>query len=128
MPPSSPPPTPIRSWASPDLLPGEPTGFAESLGAGALRAGPGRSALAGQEGQALVLFTLFFTVILGMAALVLDQGLLRKTNLDLHNALDSGALAGVAPAQGRPGGGRARGPRVRPAELPRTACRMRTSR
>ena len=50
---------------------------------------------AGQSGQALVLFALFFTVILGMAALVLDQGLLRKTNLDLHNALDSGALAGV---------------------------------
>ncbi len=48
------------------------------------------------QGQALVLFTLFFTVILGMAALVLDQGLLRKTNLDLHNALDSGALAGVS--------------------------------
>jgi hypothetical protein len=54
-----------------------------------------RSSRAGQEGQALVLFSLFFTVILGMAALVLDQGMLRKTNLDLHNALDSGALAGV---------------------------------
>lgn len=49
-----------------------------------------------QEGQTLVLFTIFFTVILGMAALVLDIGLLRKTNLDLHNALDSGALAGIA--------------------------------
>lgn len=53
-------------------------------------------ARSGQQGQTLVLFALFFTVILGMAALVLDQGLLRKTNLDLHNALDSGALAGVS--------------------------------
>jgi hypothetical protein len=50
---------------------------------------------ASQSGQTLVLFSIFLTVILGMAALVLDQGLLRKSNLDLHNALDSGALAGV---------------------------------
>lgn len=49
-----------------------------------------------QGGQALVLFSIFLTVILGMAALVLDQGLLRKANMDLYNALDAGALAGVA--------------------------------
>jgi hypothetical protein len=49
-----------------------------------------------ERGQALVLFTLFFTVILGFAALVLDVGLLRKSNLDLQNSLDAGALAGVA--------------------------------
>lgn len=49
-----------------------------------------------QGGQALVLFAIFFTVILGAAALVLDQGLLRKANYDLYNALDAGALAGVA--------------------------------
>ena len=49
-----------------------------------------------QGGQALVLFSIFFTVILGVAALVLDQGILRKANMDLYNALDSGALAGVA--------------------------------
>jgi hypothetical protein len=48
-----------------------------------------------QRGQTLVLFAIFFTVILGMAALVLDQGLLRKANMDLYNALDAGALAGV---------------------------------
>ena len=41
------------------------------------------------------LFAIFFTVILGAAALVLDQGLLRKANMDLYNALDAGALAGV---------------------------------
>jgi hypothetical protein len=49
-----------------------------------------------QGGQALVLFAIFFTVILGVAALVLDQGLLRKANHDLQNALDAGALAGVS--------------------------------
>ena len=48
-----------------------------------------------QGGQALVLFAIFLTVILGSAALVLDQGLLRKANFDLYNALDAGALAGV---------------------------------
>ena len=49
-----------------------------------------------QGGQTLVLFAIFFTVILGTAALVLDQGLLRKANFDLYNALDAGALAGVS--------------------------------
>ncbi len=48
-----------------------------------------------QRGQTLVLFSLFITVLLGAAALVLDQGLLRKANMDLQNALDAGALAGV---------------------------------
>jgi hypothetical protein len=48
-----------------------------------------------QGGQALVLFAIFITVIFGAAALVLDQGLLRKANYDLVNALDAGALAGV---------------------------------
>lgn len=49
----------------------------------------------GQGGQALVLFAVFITVIFGTAALVLDQGLLRKASYDLTNALDAGALAGV---------------------------------
>ena len=53
-------------------------------------------ARATQGGQTLVLFAIFFTVILGAAALVLAQGLLRKANYDLYNALDAGALAGVA--------------------------------
>jgi len=48
-----------------------------------------------EQGQVLVLFALFFTVLLGIAALVVDQGLLRKANMDLYNALDAGALAGV---------------------------------
>src|SRR3989304_9821065 len=49
----------------------------------------------GEGGQALVLFTLMLTVLLGAVALVLDQGLLRKANQDLWNALDAGALAGA---------------------------------
>ena len=59
---------------------------------------PGRGSENGrrrQGGQALVLFAIFLTVIMGAAALVLDQGLLRKANFDLYNALDAGALAGV---------------------------------
>ena len=51
---------------------------------------------AAHRGQTLVLFSIFFTVILGAAALVLDQALLRKANMDVQNAVDSGALAGVA--------------------------------
>jgi hypothetical protein len=49
-----------------------------------------------QAGQTLVLFAIFFTVIVGAVALVLDQGILRKANHDLVNALDAGALAGVS--------------------------------
>ena len=47
---------------------------------------------------------IFFTVILGAAALVLDQGLLRKANFDLYNALDAGALAGVGLLKDDPAG------------------------
>jgi Putative Flp pilus-assembly TadE/G-like/von Willebrand factor type A domain len=60
-----------------------------------------------ESGQTLVLFALFFTVILGFAALVLDQGLLRKANVDLYNALDSGALAGVSLLPDDPAGAEA---------------------
>lgn len=74
----------LRSWAAHGSI--STRSFEASAAAGARQR---------QSGQTLVLFSLFLTVILGMAALVLDQGLLRKSNLDLHNALDSGALAGV---------------------------------
>jgi hypothetical protein len=57
-----------------------------------------------QGGQALVLFAIFLTVIMGAAALVLDQGLLRKANFDLYNALDAGALAGVSLLKDDPAG------------------------
>ena len=48
----------------------------------------------GQEGQALVLFTLVLVVILLAASIVVDLGLLRNNRQTLVNALDSGALAG----------------------------------
>jgi hypothetical protein len=54
-----------------------------------------RSNRTGEKGQAVVLFALVMTVLLGFAALALDVGLLRKTNQDLWNALDAGALSGV---------------------------------
>lgn len=61
-----------------------------------------RAAPEGERGQAMVLFALVLTVLVGASALVLDVGLLRKANQDLWNSLDSGALAGVQllPAEG----------------------------
>jgi hypothetical protein len=59
------------------------------------QAGVSTSSRTGQQGQVLVLFAIFLTVIMGTVALVLDQGILRKANMDLTNALDAGALAGV---------------------------------
>jgi hypothetical protein len=57
-----------------------------------------------QEGQILVLFTLVLVILMGFAALVIDVGVLRKSNQDLWNSLDSGALAG---APSLPGNGAA---------------------
>ncbi len=56
----------------------------------------------GQQGQILVLFTLVLVVLMGLAALVIDVGVLRRTNQELWNSLDAGALAGVTelPADG----------------------------
>ena len=55
-----------------------------------------------ERGQILVLFTLVLVVLMGLAALVIDTGVLRKANQDLWNSLDSGALAGAVslPADG----------------------------
>src|SRR5262245_11313680 len=57
-----------------------------------------------QEGQILVLFTLVLVVLMGLAALVIDVGVLRRANQELWNALGSGALAGAPelPANGSP--------------------------
>ncbi|MEI7743434.1 MAG: IPT/TIG domain-containing protein [Chloroflexota bacterium] len=48
-----------------------------------------------EHGQILVLFALALVVVLGVAALVVDLGLLRSDRVRLQNALDAGALAGV---------------------------------
>jgi Flp pilus assembly protein TadG len=47
------------------------------------------------EGQILVLFTLVLIVLMGIAALVIDVGVLRRANQELWNATDAGALAGA---------------------------------
>ena len=49
----------------------------------------------GERGQILVLFTLVLVILMGLAALVIDVGVLRKANQDLWNSLDAGALAGA---------------------------------
>lgn len=49
-----------------------------------------------ESGQVLVLFAMVVVVLMGFAALVLDVGRLRLAEQDLWNALDAGALAGVA--------------------------------
>ncbi len=49
----------------------------------------------GQGGQVLVLFVIMLVLILTTLALVINGGLLRRSNQELWNALDSGALAGA---------------------------------
>jgi hypothetical protein len=48
-----------------------------------------------EHGQILVLFVLAIVVIMGLAALAIDVGVLRNANQNLWNALDAGALAGA---------------------------------
>jgi hypothetical protein len=50
----------------------------------------------GERGQILVLFTLVIVVLMGLAALAVDVGVLRNANQNLWNALDAGALAGAS--------------------------------
>lgn len=66
---------------------------------GAAGASPTSGNARGESGQILVLFTLCIIVIMGLAALVIDAGLLRTDSQRLWNALDASALAG---AQGLP--------------------------
>jgi hypothetical protein len=65
------------------------------------RRGAGTTAT-GEQGQVIVLFTMFLVVLLGFAALVIDLGVLRGANQNLWNAFDAGALAGASqlPADG----------------------------
>ena len=48
----------------------------------------------------MVLFTLVLTVIMGLASIVIDVGVLRNKNQTLWNSLDAGALAGVTQLPG----------------------------
>jgi hypothetical protein len=54
-----------------------------------------RSHRGGERGQSLVLFVVFLVAILTTLALVLNGGILRRSNQELWNALDAGALAGA---------------------------------
>lgn len=56
----------------------------------------------GQDGQALVLMTIFMTVLLGFAAIAIDAGRFYAERTFLQNAADAAALAGAtALTQGR---------------------------
>jgi len=48
-----------------------------------------------EQGQALVLSTLFLTVVLGCAAMSIDIGRMASTRRQMQNAADAGALAGA---------------------------------
>jgi Flp pilus assembly protein TadG len=56
----------------------------------------------GEKGQALVLFVICLVMILTTLALVINGGVLRRSNQELWNALDSGALAGAASLPANP--------------------------
>jgi Flp pilus assembly protein TadG len=56
----------------------------------------------GERGQALALFVIFLLVVLAGLALVVNDGILRRSNQELWNALDAGALAGAESLPGNP--------------------------
>lgn len=55
----------------------------------------GRRARDDEQGQIIVLFALAIVVIMALAALAIDIGVLRNANQNLWNSLDAGALAGA---------------------------------
>lgn len=55
-----------------------------------------------EQGQILVLFVLAIVVIMGLAAMAIDVGVLRNANQNLWNAFDAGALAGAPMLPGDP--------------------------
>lgn len=66
-----------------------------------------------EDGQALVFFALLLVVLLGVAALVVDVGMMRVTKVEMQTAADAAALAG---AQDLLNGGDAEGTAVYYAE------------
>ena len=71
-----------------------------------------------REGQILVLFTFVLIVLMGLAALVIDVGVLRRENQELWNALDSGALAGADELPDDPAGAAATARRFATVNFP----------
>lgn len=73
---------------------------------------PGTSATDGiarargeHRGQVLVIFAFLLTILLGMAAFVVDMAWIWSNQLQVQRAADAGALAGVVHLPGDPGGG-----------------------
>jgi hypothetical protein len=56
----------------------------------------------GEKGQALVLFVIMLVMLLTTLALVVNGGMVRRSDQELWNALDAGALAGAASLPGNP--------------------------
>jgi len=68
------------------------------------RLGPRTRRTDGEGGQTLVLFVIFLMLILASLALIINGGVLRRSNQELWNALDAGALAGAASLPADPAG------------------------
>ncbi len=67
-------------------------------------AGRERPPAGGERGQALVVTVLFMTVLLGMAAAVLDVGAWYRQHRQLQTTADAAALAGAQALPADPGG------------------------
>lgn len=79
----------MNRHSAPDAGPGPAAGF--------MRLRPGQRSRrpgSGERGQILILFTMCLIVIMGIAAFVVDVGVLRRSASELATAVDSGALAG----------------------------------
>lgn len=55
-----------------------------------------RGGAEGQRGQIVILFALMLVLLMGLAAIVVDVGVLRRSTAELATSVDSGALAGGA--------------------------------
>jgi hypothetical protein len=71
-----------------------------------------------EEGQILVLFTLVVVVLMGLSALVIDVGVLRRNGQELWNAMDAGSLAGAAELPDDPTGAAAAARRFATVNFP----------
>jgi Flp pilus assembly protein TadG len=63
----------------------------------------GKSALGSEDGQALILFLLAMTVLIGFVAMTLDVGQYMYARTHMQNAADAAALAGAAELPASPG-------------------------
>lgn len=85
----------------------DPRGAPRGSDSGASPARPTRPALRGVEprGQVIVIFAFLLTILLGMAAFVVDLAWIWSNQLQVQRAADAGALAGVVHLPADAGGG-----------------------